>query len=234
MLQTFLPRALAFTVAAGAALSTTHVIDTPPRPVAAVEARSGVASELGRDVFKSLFFLQGGSRTAAILKDVEVSSFTDAEIADVLASVNTPEAVARVRQIERELDARNPQYFSELGRTVASGDPALIRSALDASCTQMLSTPTMRDATAALRAEQSYVPGEIGTDCGVAVVVALGVAIAVTAVAAINYALAVNIALGYNVAAGTNKVVQRSAPHGGDTDRFSAGVVAAVVGEFSR
>ncbi len=32
MLQTFLPRALAFTVAAGAALSTTHVIDTPPRP----------------------------------------------------------------------------------------------------------------------------------------------------------------------------------------------------------
>lgn len=184
-------------------------------------------------MFESLFFLQGGSRTVALLKNVGISSYTDDEIAEVLASVNTPESMRQVHRIETELLARNPNYFQSIGTAVKSKDPAALQLVLEESYSEMLATPTMKQATAALETEESYVPGEIGTDCGVAVVVALGVAIAVTAVAVVNYGLAVNIAVGANVAAGVNKVYQRSAPQAQGNDRFSPAVVAGVIDEFA-
>lgn len=206
---------------------------------AVVLAENVDQNERGKELFESLFFLQGGSRTRALLKEADVSSLTDAEVEAVLREVRTEESIARVRQIERELAADDPDYFSTLGALIGAGDPVEVQRGLTSAYNEMLRTPTMAAAVASLEAEQTYVPGEIGTDCGVAAVVALGVALVVTAVAALNYALAANIALGFNVAAGTNYAYQsnavktRSKTAGPDaSERFSEGVVAAVIKQF--
>lgn len=227
--------ALAVSIVTAASVGTpVQTVEQPASAVAtpATQAESS-ATQTGQAVFESLFFLQGGSRTVALLKNAGISSYTDAEIADVLASVNTPKSIELVHRIETELVARNSDYFRTLGSAVESKDPAVLQRALEESYSEMLATPAMKEATTALDTKKSYVPGEIGTDCGVAVVVALGVAIAVTAVAVVNYGLAVNIALGANVAAGVNKVYQRSAPQAQEGERFSPAVVAGVMDEFA-
>jgi len=77
-------------------------------------------------VFESLFFLQGGPRTVALLKNAGISSYSEDEIARVLASVNTPESIARVQQIETQVVKRNSHYFVTLGEAVQSKDPATL------------------------------------------------------------------------------------------------------------
>ncbi|MHC2185931.1 SdpC family antimicrobial peptide [Rathayibacter agropyri] len=197
-------------------------------------------AQRGQKVFEALFFLQGGDSTHALLKNADVSSLTDDEIETVLQEVAPPESVAKVQQIEKELTASDAEYFSRLGATVLDGDPVEVQQLLTSAYDQMLQTPTMAEAVQSLEAEKTHVPGEVGTDCGVAVVVALGAVIAVTAVAAVNYALAANIALGFNVAAGTNVAYQnnavetKSAVVADTSDRFSDGIVAAVIEQFGR
>ncbi|PYY32397.1 hypothetical protein DEI89_13285 [Curtobacterium sp. MCBD17_030] len=204
------------------------------------DAQGSAAAQRGRQVLESLFFLQGGERTRSLLENVAVSTLTDDEIEAVLHEVSRPKSVAEVRQIERELDESNPEYFRELGAAVLSDDPAQVQRQLTWAYDEMLRTPTMAKAVESLEAEATHVPGEVGTDCGVAVVVALGAVIAVTAVAAVNYVLAANIALGYNVAAGANVAYQnnavktRSAADAGTSTRFSDGIVAAVIEQFGR
>ncbi|MGG7308315.1 hypothetical protein ACQXVK_14110 [Curtobacterium sp. AB451] len=185
----------------------------------------------GQEVFESLFFLQGGDRTRDLLRNADVSSLTNEEIDTVLAEVQSPESIAKVQKIEDELKASDDAYFARLGSTVIAGDPGQVQQYLTRAYEQMLQTPTMAEGVASLKANQTQVPGEIGTDCGVAVVVALGAVIAVTAIAAVNYALAANIALGYNVVAGATAVV-KSAAVGGASERFSDGIVAAVIEQF--
>ncbi|WP_146243372.1 hypothetical protein [Curtobacterium sp. MCBD17_021] len=196
------------------------------------------AAQRGRQVFESLFFLQGGERTRLLLENAAVSTLTDNEIEAVLHQVSTPTSVVKVRQIEKELIESDPEYFTEIGAAVLSGDPVRVQRQLTGAYDEMLRTPTMAQAVKSLEAETTHVPGEVGTDCGVAVVVALGAVIAVTAVAAVNYALAANIALGFNVAAGVNVAYQnnavrtKSAANAGTSARFSDGIVAAVIEQF--
>lgn len=232
---------LAVTTAVLATSAVPVVRPDVPSAAAAPIASTGDPAQRGRELFESLFFLQGGDRTRALLRDANVSALTDDEVDAVLRAVSTPEAQATVRDIEDELLSENAQYFVQLGSLISSRDPVALQHGLSSAYEEMLRTPTMGNAVASLEAESTYVPGEIGTDCGVAVVVALGAVIAVTAVAAVNYALAANIALGFNVAAGTNvayqvnavKTKSKSAISGID-DRFSDGIVAAVIAQFGR
>jgi len=228
--------ALALAIATAASFgSAPQAVERPSSTAEAGINQPGEAAarRTGQAVFESLFFLQGGPRTVALLKNAGISSYSEDEIARVLASVNTPESIARVQQIETQVVKRNSHYFVTLGEAVQSKDPATLQRVLKRSYSEMLATPAMEEAIAALETEDSYVPGEIGTDCGVAVVVALGVAIAVTAVAVVNYGLAVNIAVGANVAAGVNKVYQRSAAQDSGNERFSPAVVAGVLDVFA-
>lgn len=235
-------RIIALVVAAATVVGTASIITVSQPGAAPASAATRAVSidpaQQGQKVFEALFFLQGGDSTRSLLKNADVSSLTDDEIETVLQEVSTPESIAKVQQIEDELRASDAEYFSRLGATVIGGDPVEVQQHLTSAYDQMLQTPTMAAAVESLEAENTHVPGEVGTDCGVAVVVALGAVIAVTAVAAVNYALAANIALGFNVAAGTNVAYQnnavktKSAVVAGTSDRFSDGIVAAVIEQF--
>lgn len=83
------------------------------------DAPGSVAAQRGRQVFESLFFLQGGERTRMLLENTAVSTLTDNEIEAVLLQVSTPTSVAEVRQIEKQLIERDPEYFTEISGSSA-------------------------------------------------------------------------------------------------------------------
>lgn len=230
-------RIVALIVAATTVVGSAGVITAAPWGVESASATSDSAivdpAVRGQELFESLFFLQGGDQTRVLLQNADVSSLTNEEIENVLTEVRSRESVAKVQRIEDELISVDKEYFSRLGSTVLAGNPDDVQEHLNTAYEKMLRTPTMAKAVESLEAEQTHVPGELGTDCGVAVVVALGAVIAVTAIAAVNYALAANIALGYNVVAGATAVT-KSAAAAGTTERFSDGIVAAVIEQFGR
>lgn len=226
-------RVLATTIAATSttpapSMTIDEIGSTAPRG----STKAVAPSSLGHSVVDGLFFLQGPN-VREILRSAGVSGYSDEEITALLDATNSDESKTIVAAVEQEITASDPDYFTRLGDVVVSGSPAAVQRALQSAYDAMLETPTM---AAAIEASDSvgYVPGEIGTTCGVAVVVALGAVIAVTAVAALNYALAANIAVGFNVAAGTNVAYQvnkvKTKSKGAETaPRFSAPVVAAVI-----
>lgn len=214
---------------------------TTPSATAAATASTGRTTDAqrGRDLFESLFFLQGGSHTRSLLKNAEISTLSSEEIDKLIAAATTSTSVATVRRIEHELTSSDPQYFAHLGSTVTAGNPVVVQTGLTKAYDEMLTTPTMAAAVKSASSDKTYVPGEIGTDCGTFVVVAAGVVIAVVAIAVATYALGVNIALGYNVAAGQNVAYQYNYVSTKDSlskeksgERFSPGVVAAIIDEF--
>jgi SdpC family antimicrobial peptide len=171
-------------VPADATQHTRSVMPSAERHHRPGDAGTSATAQRGQQVFEALFFLQGGDRTRSLLGDAAVSSLTRNEIDSVLRAVSTPESVAKVKQIENELTASNPEYFGDLGATVLSGDPVQVQRYLTSAYDEMLRTPTMTEAVESLKSQETYVPGEVGTDCGIAVVVAVGAVLAVTAVAA--------------------------------------------------
>lgn len=165
--------------------------------------------EHAHDLFRAIMFFQGPY--ADEMLDLEVFASLDAELQDdMIAAGQKPGSIDVVDSLINEIEERNPEFFADFARDVQSGTPSRVDAALESAMVQIESTEEFKESIEEAIEAGTYVPGESGVTCGVAVVVGAAAVIAVTAIVVGNFAVMVNVAGGGNVAHAVNWTSNRS------------------------
>ncbi|WP_187977862.1 hypothetical protein [Mycetocola sp. JXN-3] len=123
-------------------------------------------SENPRDLFRAVLFLQGP--VVNELYDGTVVG-DSASFNAVSEAMNLPDTLKNSDKIIDEIQAKDPGVFVRFARDLSSGRPLIVERAIEQGREAVASTPT---ANQLLReTKETYVPGEVGTDCGTVVVV---------------------------------------------------------------
>ncbi|PZE80634.1 hypothetical protein [Curtobacterium sp. MCBD17_032] len=119
-----------------------------------------------------------------------------------------PDAAAVAHSVVSELEQRVPGQTAALMRNLQASDPIAVQAAMSELGAEVPRTPTLQRLRAhASPSASTYVPGEIGTDCGVLVWVVAGAVLVVT-VAAVGVGV---LALASTVAVGSTKIAGENA-----------------------
>ena len=196
--------ALAMCVTTGAA----DVSGVERSPAASVLVSQGSAktssSFSDEEIFRAVFFLNGPAASGLYRKSVFAE---EPRFKEALTALQSPEAQSLIRTVLDEIEILNDDFLASWRKEVVSGDPFRVQEAIDAGNNVIDSLPVVQKEAAHL--EQTYIPGETGIDCGLAVVVAAGFVLVVGAFAASAVVVLQAAAMGYHVAVAQNAVATR-------------------------
>ncbi|MBA8827568.1 SdpC family antimicrobial peptide [Saccharopolyspora lacisalsi] len=138
----------------------------------------------GKDLFRGIFFLQGGVGD----KLMGLPIFTgDQEMID---RNNSPEAMKAVDQITAKMEKTQPGFFADFEKEVRSGDPVRVSRAVENSV-------ALAKKAAPEQVSTKETNGDAKPTCGVTVAVGLAVVHAAAAFTAAGVAVAETVAVGH-------------------------------------
>jgi SdpC family antimicrobial peptide len=159
------------------------------------------------EVLEGLLFMQG-SFGEELLRSGALGPLSAEQSSALKKALAEPRAAAIARSVVSELEQRLPAQTAALMKSLRASDPIGVQAAMSELGAELPSTPTLQSLTAHAPATSlTYVPGEIGTDCGVLVWVVAGAVLVVT-VAAVGVGV---LALASTVAVGSTKVAGKNA-----------------------
>lgn len=159
------------------------------------------------DVLEGMLFVQGDFGNA-LLSAGALGPLSSEQRAALGVALGDPKASEIAHAVSTELQAQYPDHTKRLMDAIRAAEPIAVTKAMEVLGDDLLKTPTMvRVMHQVPPVDATYVPGEIGTDCGVLVWVAAGAVLVVT-VAAVGLGV---VALASYVAVGSTKVAGQNA-----------------------
>jgi SdpC family antimicrobial peptide len=211
------------TLSAALALPANAETSQPARTTASVESPYSPEA-----LFRGVYFLQGAVGEAITSK----STFLDVPgFAEAVEALKAEDSQIFVDEIVGDVRGSASNALVDWSREITSGDPFRVDAAFERGNELINSTDAIK--AIQLRSSDTYVPGETGTDCLVATVVAAGFVLVVGAIAAAVVVMFEAGALGYNLAVAQNAVAVRRASPGEDTSQQREEWVALVTERLS-